>query len=157
MGELMTLRDFFRHYFLTFLGGVFAASFSLALAVALAFVTYFNDAPLAQVGLKIMLAGAVLTLLTVHSNFMILRGKPSWAWVMVVIYTACLLFVLPMIQYSPHRVLYGLALAFPLFGLLILNSKGQREMRAKLVEIRHLRQTLSARRKTPARKPVAPR
>ncbi|MDQ0738266.1 hypothetical protein [Pseudomonas sp. W4I3] len=149
MGELMTLRDFFRHYFLTFLGGVFAAYFSVALAMALAFVTYFDDAPLAQVGLKIMLAGAVFTLLTVHSNFMILRGKPSWTWLMVGIYVACLLFVLPMIQYDPHRVLYGLALVFPLFGLLILNSKGQREMRAKLVEIRHLRQALGARHKAP--------
>ncbi|MGK9415806.1 hypothetical protein ACSSUR_06555 [Pseudomonas cedrina] len=147
MGELMTLRDFFKHYFLTFLGGVFAAYFSLALAMALAFVTYFNDVPLAQVGLKIMLAGAVLTLLTVHSNFMILRGKPGWAWVMVGLYAACLLFVLPMIQYGPHRVLYGLALVFPLFGLLTLNSKGQREMRARLVEIRHLRQALGARHK----------
>ncbi|MBN2990650.1 hypothetical protein JWR97_03440 [Pseudomonas cedrina subsp. fulgida] len=148
MGELMTLRDFFRHYFLTFLGGVFAAYFSLALAVALAFVTYFDDAPLAQVGPRIMLAGAVLTLLTVHSNFMVLRGRPRWAWMMVGIYAACLVFVLPMIQYGPQRVLYGLALVFPLFGLLILNSKGQREMRAKLVEIRHLRQALGARHKT---------
>ncbi|AZF24752.1 hypothetical protein [Pseudomonas sp. R2-60-08W] len=149
MGELMTLRDFFRHYFLTFLGGVFAAYFSLALTMALAFVTYFDDVPLAQVGFKIMLAGAVSTLLTVHSNFMILRGKPSWTWLMVGIYVACLLFVLPMIQYDPHRVLYGLALVFPLFGLLILNSKGQREMRAKLVEIRRLRQALGARHKAP--------
>ncbi|AFJ59278.1 hypothetical protein IFT96_05910 [Pseudomonas fluorescens] len=149
MSELMTLRDFFRRHFLTFLGGVFAAYFSLALAVALAFVTYFRDASLAQVGLKILVAGALLILLTVHSNFMILRGKPSWAWVMVAIYAACLLFVLPMIQYNPHRVLYSLSLIFPLFGLLVLNSSGQREMRAKLVQIRQLRQALNTRRTTP--------
>jgi len=74
MSELMTLRDFFRQYFLTFMGGVFAACFSLALAVALAFITYFRDAPMAQVGLKIMSAGALLILLTVHSNFMIFAG-----------------------------------------------------------------------------------
>ena len=96
-----------------------------------------------------MSAGALLILLTVHSNFMILRGKPSWAWVMVAIYAACLLFVLPMIQYNPHRVLYSLSLIFPLFGLLVLNSSGQREMRAKLVQIRQLRQALNTRRTTP--------
>ncbi|MCF5722658.1 hypothetical protein [Pseudomonas syringae] len=144
MSELMTLRDFFRHYFLTFIGGVFAAYVSLALAVALAFVTYFRDVPIAQVGLKIMLAGALLVLLTVHSNFMILRGKPSWAWVMVGIYVGCLLFVLPMVQYQPHKVLYGLALLFPLLGLLTLNSKVQREMRAKLVGIRRIRQSVKS-------------
>ena len=144
MNELMTLRDFFRQYFLTFLGGVFAAYFSLALAVALAFVTYFRDVPLAQVGLKIMLVGALLILLTVHSNFMILRGRPSWVWVMVGIYLACLVFVVPMVQYQPHKVLYGLALLFPFLGLLILNSKVQREMRAKLVGIRRIRQSVKS-------------
>lgn len=144
MNELMTLRDFFRQYFLTFLGGVFAAYFSLALAVALAFVTYFRDVPLDQVGLKIMLVGALLILLTVHSNFMILRGRPSWVWVMVGIYLACLVFVVPMVQYQPHKVLYGLALLFPFLGLLTLNSKVQREMRTKLVGIRRIRQSVKS-------------
>ncbi|MFC6300742.1 hypothetical protein GNF76_08705 [Pseudomonas sp. CCM 7893] len=145
MSELMTLRDFFRHYFLTFIGGVFAAYFSLGFTTALSLATYFRDAPLAGgLGFSIMLTGAFLILLTVHSNFMILRGRPSWMWVMVGIYFACLVFVLPMIQYNPHAVLYGLALVFPLFGLLILNSAVQREMRIKLVEIRRLRQALKA-------------
>ncbi|MCF5024882.1 hypothetical protein [Pseudomonas lurida] len=144
MSELMTLRDFFRQYFLTFMGGVFAACFSLALAVALAFITYFRDAPLAQVGLKIMSVGALLVLLTVHSNFMILRGRPSWVWVLVGIYVGCLLFVFPMVQYQPQKVLFGLALLFPLLGLLTLNSKVQREMRQKLLEIRYLRQAVIA-------------
>lgn len=147
MNELITLRDFFRHYFLTFMGGVFAACFSLGLAVALAFVTYFRDASLGQVGLKIMSVGALLILLTVHSNFMILRGRPSWVWVMVGIYVVCLLFVVPMLQYQPHKVLYGLALLFPFLGLLILNTNVQREMRQKLLEIRHLRHAANARRK----------
>jgi hypothetical protein len=124
----------------------------LALAVALAFITYFRDAPMAQVGLKIMSAGALLILLTVHSNFMILRGRPSWVWVMVGIYVACLLFVVPMVQFQPHKVLYGLALLFPLLGLLTLNSKVQREMRMKLVGIRRIRQAVKpaviAKRKT---------
>jgi hypothetical protein len=149
MSDLMTLRDFFRSYFLTFIGGVFAAYFSLAFATALSFATYFRDAPLAGgLGFSIVLAGALLILLTVHSNFMILRGRPSWVWVMVGIYIVCFLFVLPMIQYNPHTILYGLALVFPLFGLLILNSSVQRGMRIKLVEIRHIRQALKAKHKS---------
>ena len=116
----------------------------LALAVALAFVTYFRDVPLDQVGLKIMLVGALLILLTVHSNFMILRGRPSWVWVMVGIYLACLVFVVPMVQYQPHKILYGLALLFPFLGLLTLNSKVQREMRTKLVGIRRIRQSVKS-------------
>lgn len=64
------------------------------------------------------------------------------------IYFACFLFVLPMIQYAPHAVLYGLALVFPLFGLLILNSSVQRDMRIKLVGIRHIRQSLKTKSRT---------
>ncbi|KTC43323.1 hypothetical protein AO262_08745 [Pseudomonas fluorescens ABAC62] len=145
MHESITLRDFFRQYFLGFMIGIFATCFSLALAVALAFITYFRDAPMAQVGLKIMSAGALLMLLTVHSNFMILRGRPSWVWVMVGLYVAFLLFVVPMIQYQPHTVLYGLGLLVPLLGLLTLNSKGQREMRIKLAGIRRIRQSVKNR------------
>lgn len=99
-GEL-TLKAFFRRYFLAFLGGVFAAYFSLAFAVALSFVTYLQNVPLADSGLYIFLAGAALTLLVVHSNFMIVRGRPRWVWMVVGGLVACLLFVLPMIQYTP--------------------------------------------------------
>jgi uncharacterized protein (DUF58 family) len=67
---------------------------------------------------------------------------------MVGIYIACLLFVVPMVQYQPHKVLYGLALLFPLLGLLTLSSKVQREMRKKLSEIRHLHQAAIAKHKT---------
>lgn len=153
MSEMMTLRDFFRYYFLTFIVGVLAAYVSLALATALAFVTYFSDEPIAEgYGKAIMLTGAALTLITVHSNFMILRGRPSWTWVMASVYFTCFLFVLPMIQYKPHNVIYALALMFPLFGLLTINSKVQREMRNKLVEIRYCRESAASaidRRKGP--------
>ncbi|QJI32463.1 hypothetical protein HKK55_28455 [Pseudomonas sp. ADAK18] len=148
MSDRLTLRGFFRNYFLTFIAGIFAAYFSLALATALSFATYFRDVPLAGgLGFSIVLAGAFLILLTVHSNFMILRGRPSWVWVMVSIYLVCFLFVLPMIQCSPHMILYGLALVFPLLGLFILNSIVQRKMRIKLVEIRHFRQAFKTKHK----------
>ncbi|MEK1839623.1 hypothetical protein ACQKPC_13915 [Pseudomonas sp. NPDC089918] len=142
MSEQLTLKAFFRRYFLAFLGGIFAAYFSLAFAVALSFVTYFQNAPLADSGLHIFLAGAALTLLVVHSNFMIVRGRPWWVWVVVGVLVACLLFVLPMIYYAPPRAIYVLALLSPLLGLLFLNSNGQREMRSKLVDIRHERERM---------------
>ncbi len=142
MSQLMTLRDFFRHYFLTFIAGIFAAYFSLAFATALSFVTYFSDKPIADgSGKGIMFTGAALTLVTVHSNFMILRGRPSWVRVMIGIHVMCVLFVLPMIQYSPHKVIYALALISPMLGLLIINSRAQRQMRTKLVEIRAIRES----------------
>jgi hypothetical protein len=142
VSEELTLKAFFRRYFLAFLGGVFAAYCSLAFAVALSFVTYFQNVPLTDSGLYIFLAGAALTLLVVHSNFMIVRGRPRWVWVVVGVLVGCLLFVLPMIQYTPPRVIYVVALLSPLMGLLFLNSNGQREMRSKLVDIRHERERL---------------
>jgi hypothetical protein len=142
VSEQLTLKAFFRRYFLAFLGGIFAAYFSLAFAVALSFVTYFQNAPLADSGLYIFLAGAALTLLVVHSNFMIMRGRPRWVWMVVGVLVACLLFVLPMIHYTPPRAIYVLALLSPLLGLLFLNSNGQREMRSKLVDIRHERERI---------------
>ncbi|MFC6338976.1 hypothetical protein GIR22_05990 [Pseudomonas sp. CCM 7891] len=151
MDDLHTLRDFFRQSFLTFLVGIFAAYCSLAFATALAFVTYFCDASIGDgTGVSIFLAGALLVLLTVHSNFMILRGRPLWVWVwvMVMIYLGCFLFVLSMIQLHTHRIVYWLALVFPLFGLLTVNSVGQRKMRETLVKIRHLRQAAIAEHKS---------
>jgi len=53
-----------------------------------------------------------------------------------------------MIYFAPHQVLYGLAVLFPLLGLLLLNSNRHREMRSKLVEIRHQRERLSQAIKT---------
>ena len=59
----------------------------------------------------------------------------------------CLLFVLPMIQYGLNTLVYGSAVLFPLLGLLLLNSKRHREMRQRLLEIRHLRRAVIAQRK----------
>ncbi|MCJ8206222.1 hypothetical protein [Pseudomonas sp. RGM2987] len=142
MNDVLTLRAFFRHYFPAFLGGVFAAYFSIAFAIALSYSTYFNDIPLAEFGFYPLLAGAVVALLLVHSNFMILRGRPKWVRVVNGIFVSCLLFVLPMINYRPNEVVYGLSILAPLLGLLFINSKGQRAMRSHMVEIRHQREAI---------------
>ena len=42
---------------------------------------------------------------------------------------------------------YVMGLLFPLAGLLLLNSQRHREMRQKLVELRHLREAATAKYK----------
>ncbi|CDF96512.1 MULTISPECIES: membrane protein [unclassified Pseudomonas] len=148
MNKELTLRVFFQRHFLGFIAAIFTAYLSVALALALAFVTYFRSWPLKDSGIYIMLAGAVVTLLVAHGNLMVLWGRPRWVWLLVGVFVACLAFVLPMIYFAPHQVLYGLAVLFPLLGLLLLNSKRHREMRSKLVEIRHQRERLSQAIKT---------
>ena len=53
---------------------------------------------------------------------------------------------LPMVAYGATTLLYGISLLFPLLALL-LNSKRHREMRQKLLEVRHLRQAMIAKLK----------
>jgi hypothetical protein len=51
---------------------------------------------------------------------------------------------LPMVAYGATTLLYGISLLFPLLALLLFNSKRHREMRQKLLEVRHLRQAMIA-------------
>ncbi|WP_371318751.1 hypothetical protein [Pseudomonas gingeri] len=91
-------------------------------------------------------------MVVVHCNFMVVRGRPQWVWGVVGVLVVCLLGVLPTIEDRPHKVIYALAVLFPLLGLLLLNSQRHREMRSKLVDIRHqreaLKQALKPRRKS---------
>lgn len=79
---------------------------------------------------------------------MIARGRPVWVWPMVAVLGLCFFCVLPTIAYRPDRLIYSLSLLFPLLGLLLLNSKRHREMRSKLVEIRHQRERILQSAKT---------
>lgn len=141
--------SFLARYFPVFMGTIFMAIFAGASAVSLAGVTYFRgvDPSLKSdySGLAILLLVAVL----VFGNVMVARGRP-WATGLVAGYLGCcLLFVLPMIQYPIPKLVYGSAVLFPLLGLLLLNSKRHREMRNKLLEVRHLRQAVIAAHKKP--------
>jgi hypothetical protein len=57
-------------------------------------------------------------------------------------FLACLAAVLPTFAYGPHQGVYVFAVLLPLLGLLLLNSKRHREMRSKLIEIRHQRERI---------------
>lgn len=138
----LSLPRFLSRYFPTFIGGIFAALFSLACAIPLVAASYFAGASLGEQATWSVLGGAAVTLVVVHCNFMVVRGRPQWVWGLVAVLVVCLLGVLPTIGDRPHKVIYALAVLFPLLGLLLLNSKRHREMRSKLVDIRHQREAL---------------
>ncbi|CRL98548.1 hypothetical protein [Pseudomonas sp. 24 E 1] len=148
MNGFPEMGSFLARYFPVFMGTIFMAIFSGSASVSMAGVTYLRGLdPALKANYSV---GAILVLVAVlvFGNVMIARGYP-WATRLVAAYLgACLLFVLPMIQYDLNKLVYGSAILFPLLGLLLLNSKRHREMRKKLSEIRHLRQAVIAKRKT---------
>jgi hypothetical protein len=148
----LTIRSFLARYLITFMGVIFAGCFAASATVSLAASTYFRTVPVDVRATTAWAATVVIGMVIVHSNYLIVRGRPWCAWVMVTVFVACLLTVLPTIQYEPHKFIYIEGLFWPLLGLLLLNSKRHREMRAKLVEIRQqresMKQALKAQRKT---------
>ncbi|MDI3205237.1 hypothetical protein [Pseudomonas shahriarae] len=147
MNEIPSIRSFLSQYFPVFMGGIFASIFTLVFAVPLFFDSYFQDLPMEDNAKYSFLGGIALTLVVVHCNFMIARGRPQWVWPLAVLLGLCFLGVLPAIRDQQHPLIYSLSLLFPLLGLLLLNSQRHREMRQRLLEIRHLRQAVIATRK----------
>ncbi|WP_339491647.1 hypothetical protein [Pseudomonas rhizophila] len=147
MNDQPSIRGFLSRYFPVFMGAIFASVFSLAFSVPLFFESYFRDLSLADSTKWSFLGGIALTVVIVHCNFMIARGRPHWVWPLAVVLGLCFLCVLPTIAYRPNKLIYSLSLLFPLLALLLLNSKRHREMRQKLLEVRYLRQAAIAKHK----------
>ncbi|VVP44818.1 hypothetical protein PS858_05026 [Pseudomonas fluorescens] len=147
MNELPSIRNFLSKYFPVFMGAIFASIFTLVFAVSLFFESYFRNLPLADNAKYSFFGGIALTLIVVHCNFMVARGRPQWVRPLVVLLALCFLGVLPTIAYEVQPLIYAVTLLFPLLALLLLNSKRHREMRQKLLEVRHLRQALIAKHK----------
>ncbi|WET11215.1 hypothetical protein P3S72_03515 [Pseudomonas sp. D3] len=84
-------------------------------------------------------AGVVLAWFIAHCNFMIAYGRPKWVWGMYGLFIACLLVAVPGFHFSPNPFIYAECFFWPVLGLLLLRSKRHREMRAKCVELRHMR------------------
>lgn len=142
MEQDLTIRSFLARYLLTFMGVIFAGCFAASATVSLAASTYLRAVPVDVRATAAWVATVVIGMVIVHSNYLIVRGRPWCAWVMVALFAACLLTVLPTIQYEPHKFIYAEGLFWPLLGVLLLNSKRHREMRSRLVEIRHQREVL---------------
>lgn len=147
MNELPSIRNFLSKYFPVFMGAIFASIFTLVFTVPLFFESYFRNLPLADNAKYSFFGGIALTLIVVHCNFMVARGRPQWVRPLVVLLALCFLGVLPTIAYEVHPLIYAVTLLFPLLALLLLNSKRHREMRQKLLELRHLRQAVIAKHK----------
>ncbi|MCJ8206223.1 hypothetical protein [Pseudomonas sp. RGM2987] len=149
MNERPSIRSFLFKYFPVFIGAIMASVFALVFAVPLFFDSYFRDLSLADDAKWSFLSGVALTLVIVHCNFMIARGRPRWVLLLSMVLGLCFLCVLPTIEYRPNRLIYSLSLLFPLLALLLLNSKRHREMRRKLVKIRHQRELIIQAIKSP--------
>ncbi|WLH13325.1 hypothetical protein PSH58_02890 [Pseudomonas hefeiensis] len=140
MKQNQTIRSFLARYLIVFMGVIFAGCFAASATVSLAMSTYFRSVPVDVRATTGWATTVVIAMVIVHSNYLIVRGRPWCAWVMVAVFAACLLTVLPTIQYEPHKFIYTEGVFWPLLGLLLLNSKRHREMRSKLVEVRRQRE-----------------
>lgn len=117
---------------------------SIGLTAILAMLTYLSQSSIEFSVRTSLLSCMGLGALFALAKYEVLYGRIHWVWVNVAIYLACLLVALPSIAYRPNAYLYSLCLLSPLIGLLILNSNRCRELRHKMVEIRHKREAIIA-------------
>ena len=116
--------------------------FSIALAGLLVLVTYLSGAPDDTTLRNWFFSGLAITVVFGIAKARVLYGHIHWVWIHVGIYSICFLASLVSIIYAPNIYLYSTALLGPLTGLLILNSHRCRELRHKMVEIRHKREAI---------------
>ncbi|MFL1502552.1 hypothetical protein ACI77J_16380 [Pseudomonas sp. O64] len=123
-------------------GDALLGCFSIALAAILAMLTYLSTYPIGFATKTSFFGAAGLGAVFAIAKYQVLYGRIQWAWLNVAIYLICLLVSLPTIAYGPNVYLYSMTLLGPLTGLLILNSNRCRELRHKMVEIRHKREAI---------------
>ena len=134
MKQPPSLKVFLAEYFPAFIVAFFMVCFSASCTVALASNTYFKG--IEDRVFKTSMVLLALSVVVFVSHFLMVRGRAWAVWVVVGLFVACLVTVLPSYGYRPHMFVYSTGLLFPLIGLLILNSKLHREMRAYLAEMR---------------------
>ena len=132
---LIPIRPFLLRYFPVFIGLIFSSLFGTATLVVLVENYYFPS--LTNAAAENI--GRVLALFITLCNFMIAYGRPKWVWGMYGLFIACLLVAVPGFHFSPNPFIYAECFFWPVLGLLLLRSKRHRELRAKCVELRHMR------------------
>lgn len=115
---------------------------SIALAAILATLTYLATYTVDVIAKTGFMGGMGLGAAFALAKAEVLYGRIHWVWVNVAVYCLCFLTSLPSIIYKPDTYLYVMALLCPLVGLLILNSARCRELRRKMVEVRHKRENI---------------
>ncbi|MDQ0651009.1 hypothetical protein [Pseudomonas cedrina] len=137
---LIPIRPFLLRNFPVFIGVILSGLFGGTAVVVLTENYYLPSLSYAAAEN----ACVVLAIFITHCNFMIAYGRPKWAWGMYALFIACLLVALPGFLFSPHPFIYAECFFWPLLGLLLLRSKRHQEMRAKCVELRHMRAKVMA-------------
>ncbi|POA53361.1 MULTISPECIES: hypothetical protein [unclassified Pseudomonas] len=148
-----SMREFLARYFPTFMLTVLLGCFSASLLLSLAQVTYWRGMAPEQSNDYTGLGLLGLIVLLVVGNLLVVRGIAWGVWLVAGYFALCLALVAPMFQYHPHQGIYLVGLLLPLLGLLLLNSRRHRQMRGKLLEIRHQRQRLKASLKPQRKRP----
>lgn len=118
--------------------------FSIGTAGTLMNLTYFADSSDEFATGAFFIGSAIACTIFGIAQSAVLHGYPKWAWLQAGVFMIYFLAVIPTAIYSPDRTLFFLSLLSPLIGLLSLNSRRQREMRRKMLEIRHERQAIIA-------------
>ncbi|MDE1908928.1 hypothetical protein ACW9I4_19915 [Pseudomonas sp. SDT2931_S440] len=137
-------RPLLKRYMPTIASWMLAGCFSIAMMGILVLVTYLDSALEDRTLRNWFFGGLAVSILFSLAQIQVVYGRPHWVWINVGIYFVCLLISLPAITYRPNTYLYSMALLGPLVGLLILNSNRCREMRQKMLEIRHKREAIIA-------------
>nr|WP_186354511.1 hypothetical protein [Pseudomonas veronii] len=122
-------------YFPVFIGVIFSGFFGGTAVVGLVENYYLPSLSNAAAESACVLLVWFIT----HCNFMIAYGRPKWVWGMYGLFITCLLVAVPGFHFSPNPFIYAECFFWPVLGLLLLRSKRHREMRAKCVELRHMR------------------
>ncbi|WP_455929105.1 hypothetical protein [Pseudomonas fluorescens] len=117
---------------------------SIALTATLTMLTYLSSYPISFAAKTFFFSATGLGAVYAVAKYQVLYGRIHWVWLNVAIYLICLLVSLPAIAYRPNVYLYSMTLIGPLTGLLILNSNRCRELRHKMVDIRHKREDIIA-------------
>lgn len=134
--------DFLARYFPTFMLTILLGCFSGSILLSLAGTTYWRMLEPSRGTDNVGLGMLLLVTLLVFGNLMIVRGREWATWLVAGYFLLCLAALVPMYRYGLHPGMYGFALVLPLLGLLLLNSRRHREMRKRLVQIRHERQRI---------------
>jgi hypothetical protein len=132
---LIPVRPFLKRYFPVFIGVIFSGIFGGATLVVLVENYYLPSLSNAAAEKACVALALFITL----CNVMIVSGRQKWVWGMYGLFIACLLVAVPGFHFSPNPFIYVECFFWPVLGLLLLRSKRHREMRAKCVELRHMR------------------
>lgn len=124
---------FMARYFPTFVAANLAGVFSLAISVALFTDLHWRNHPdNTNVSLGMLLSSVMV--LTV-ATFTMVRGRAGSVWVLVGLQVLSLLVLLSSYGPRTHQGMFVFGVVVHLVGLLMLNTKRHREMRAELVAV----------------------